>query len=307
MDIKSYIDDLFRYLETFENRYSEFKVEAFLQTYNGIYAVFDALRHDRTKAIELDRYFLDRIQKIPLNSSDLRQLSIQVIVTFFESEADIDGQTNRAYMYCRDLRPSKRDISYFEDYLMPILFRDGSLNGNFELNRFFLNQVSRYLNKFGRSIENEVSPEKFASFNEPRKFLELARRRLVLGENLITDRSSLEFHLHRVDGFGKLATKSELADRYLSHWAYLSQTSYWSRVKSSLSEVWGKSKGAFSNARYFRLMLTQRSAAYGFYLCIIALFLFGAWYGPVMWSNYTQDQLEQYNQDAESPTRTGKK
>lgn len=307
MDIKAYIDDLFGYLDTFENRYSEFKVEAFLQTYNGIYAVFDALRADRGKAIELDRYFLEKIQHTPLNSSDLRQLAIQVIVTFFESETDIDGQTNRAYMYCRDLRPSKRDIAYFEDYLIPLLFRDGSLNGSFELNRFFLEQVGRYLNKFGRSIDKDMPPEKFASLSESRKFLEFSRRRLVLGKDLLTDRASLEFHLDRIDDFAKISKKSDLAQRYLSHWEYLSESGFWTRVKSSLAEAWGKFKGAFSNARYFRLVLTQRSAAYGLYLFIIAFFLFWAWYGPVMLNNYSQEKLEQYKINAAQQTRGGGK
>ncbi len=307
MDIKSYIDDLFGYIETFENRFSEFKVEAFLQTYNGIYAVFDALRHDREKAVELDRYILEKIQKTPLNSSDLRQLVLQVLVTFFESEADIDGQTNRAYMYCRDLRPSKRDIAYFEDYLIPLLFRDGSLNGSFELNRFFLKQAGQYLDKFGRKIDSDISPEKFDSLSEPRKFLELSRRRQVLGENLLADRSSLEFHLHRVDAFAKISKNSALAEQYLSHWSYLIHSSFWSRLKSSLSEIWGKFKGAFSNARYFRLVLTQRSAAYGFYTIIIIFFLFIAWYGPVLLNNYTQNKLDLYKTNAAQNTRGGTK
>ena len=45
MEIKSYINDLFKYLDKFENRYDEFKTEAFVQTYNGIYAVFTTLSH----------------------------------------------------------------------------------------------------------------------------------------------------------------------------------------------------------------------------------------------------------------------
>ena len=118
MDIKSYIDELFTYLDTFENRYSEFETQAFMQTYNGIYAVFQALRQQRDKAVDVDQYFLNKIQKSPLSSSDLRQLCLQVLITFFESEADIDGQSNNSYLYCRDLRPVKRDISFFEDYLL---------------------------------------------------------------------------------------------------------------------------------------------------------------------------------------------
>ena len=122
MDIKTYIEDLFKYIDAFENRAADFDTEAFLQTYNGIYAVFQAMREDRDKAIGVDQFFLEWIKKTPLNASDLRQLVIQVLITYFESEADIDGKSNKSYLYCRDLRPTKRDISYFEGSLVRLLF-----------------------------------------------------------------------------------------------------------------------------------------------------------------------------------------
>lgn len=80
--IKTYIQDLFRYLEDYESNYSEFKTEAFFQTYNGIFAVFQALRKQRDKAVEVDLFFLENIKQAPLSSSDLRQLTIQILITF---------------------------------------------------------------------------------------------------------------------------------------------------------------------------------------------------------------------------------
>ena len=158
----------------------EFETEAFLQTYNGIAAVFHALRQQRDTAIEVDRFFLDKIRQAPLTSSDLRQITIQVLITRFESEADIDGQSNKAYHYCRGLRAVKQDVPFFEDNLVPLLFRDGSLNGNYRVNSFFLNEISRYLNTFGRPIQAALTPEAFGGMPDPLKFLELARRRFQL-------------------------------------------------------------------------------------------------------------------------------
>ncbi|MCP4570187.1 MAG: hypothetical protein GY841_21615 [FCB group bacterium] len=298
MDIKSYIDDLFEYLDKFENHYDEFKTEAFLQTYNGIYAVFQALGQQREQAIEVDRYFLERIKKTPITSSDLRQLTIQLLITFFESEADIDGQSNKAYLYCRDLRPIKRDVTYFESHLVPTLFREGSLNNNFPLNDFMLKEIARYLGKFGRGLQNDLSPESFAAMDDSMKFLELMRRRLILGTDLAADRNSLEFHLLRVDAFGKIGAKSVLFDRYLTEWGYLRKDSFWSKIKSSLGDFWGRIKGAFKSTRYFRLVTTQRPAAFLLYGLVIVFFILLAIYVPVKWSDYSQSQLENMQQKA---------
>lgn len=298
MDIKSYIEDLFKYLDTFENNYAEFETEAFLQTYNGIYAVFQALRQQRDKAVEIDRYFLDKIKKSPISSSDLRQLSLQVLVAFFESEADIDGQSNKAYLYCRDLRPIKRDISFFEDHLIPLLFREGSLNNNFRLNAYFLGEIARYLNKFGRSINENLTPEAFGALSDPAKLLELKRRRMALGDEVLSDRGGLEFHLLRVEAFAKLGRKNKLNEHYLTEWDYLRTTSFWAKLKSTCSGIWGKFKGAFKSARYFRLVMTQRSAAYLLYGVIILVFIFLALYVPSRWHDYSQDRLEEFQQKA---------
>lgn len=304
MDIKTYIDDLFRYLDTFERRSGEFETEAFLQTYNGIYAVFQALRQQRSEAIDVDRYFLDRIKKAPINSSDLRQVAIQVLITFFESESDIDGQSNKSYLYCRDLRPTKRDIGFFEDYLIPLLFREGSFNNNFRLNEYFLREIARYLNKFGRKVEEQITPEQFAALPDHGKFLMLMRRRIALGEDILRDRGSLEFHLQRVESFVKLGRKSPLFDEYLTRWDYLRKTSFWATVKASLAGLWGKFKGAFRNLRYFRLVMTQRTGAYLFYGLIIALFIFLAIYIPVKWQDFSQHKLEEFQRKA-TTTQSG--
>ena len=304
MDIKTYINDLFRYLDTFEGRPAEFETEAFLQTYNGIYAVFQALRQQRADAIEVDQYFLGRIKQSPINSSDLRQVAIQVLITFFESEADIDGKSNKSYLYCRDLRPTKRDIGFFEDYLIPLLFREGSLNNNFRLNEYFLREIARYLNKFGRKVEEQITPEQFAALSDHAKFLMLMRRRIALGEDVIRDRGSLEFHLQRVDAFSKLGRRSQLFDQYLIKWDYLRKTSFWDTVKASLTALWGKFKGAFRNVRYFRLVMTQRTGAYLFYGLIIALFIFLAIYVPAKWHGYSQHKLEEFQKKA-TTTQSG--
>ncbi|MCK5125864.1 MAG: hypothetical protein KAR42_06380 [candidate division Zixibacteria bacterium] len=306
MDIKTYIDDLFRYLDTFENKSTEFETEAFLQTYNGIYAVFQAFRKQRDKAIEVDQYFLQRIQKEPLTSSVLRQLTIQVLITFFESEADIDGQSNKSYLYCRDLRASKRDIAYFEEHLLPLLFRDGGLNNNFRLNSFFLSEIGRYLNKFGRDVNAGLSPEAFESMSVPQRFLELMRRRLSLGPDLLSDRNSLEFHLHRVDAFSKLSGKSGVGEQYLKKWNYLKTTSFWDKVTGALSEIGGKIKGTFASFTYFKLVITQRTAAFFWYSVIALFFVFLSIYVPMKWVSYSDEKLEQFNNKAAVIQRGGK-
>lgn len=298
MDIKTYIEDLFRYLDTFESRYAEFETEAFLQTYNGIYAVFQTLRRQRDDALDVDQFFLKRIQKSPVSSSDLRQLTIQVLITFFESEADTDGRSNKSYLFCRDLRPIKRDISFFEDHLVPLLFREGSLNNNFRLNSFFLGQISRYLNKFGRPINKNITPEAFGALSDPGKFLELNRRRLVLGKDVMTDRGSLEFHLGRIDACKKLGRSSRLCESYLTDWGYLKEQSFWANLKIAAAGIWGKFKGAFKSARYFRLVMTQRAAAYLFYGVIMVIFILLAFYVPSKWHDYSMRKLEDFQNKA---------
>ncbi len=292
--VRSYVDDLFRYLDTYENSYAQFETEAFLQTYNGICAVFQALRKQRDKAIALDEHFLDKVKQSPLTSSDLRQLTTQVLITFFESEADIDGLSNHAYSYCRGVRGVKQDVPFFENHLVPLLFREGSLTNNYRLNSFLLNEIARYVNRFGKSLKTDLNPEQFAALGDPLKFLELARRRQQLGADIITDRTSLEFHLQRVETFTKLKQKSRLYEHYLKEWNYLREKSFWSRVKAALGELGGKIKGVFFSWRYFRLVLTQRNPAFLFYGLIIVFFILLAVYVPVKWGDYTQGRLHQF-------------
>jgi hypothetical protein len=296
--IKAYIDDLFSYLSLYENNYEQFQTEAFFQTYHGIGAVFQALRQQRDKAIEVDNYFLEKIRQSPVTSSDLRQLTIQIIITFFESEADTDGQSNKAYLFCRDLRSAKRDVAYFEQFLTPMLFQEGSLNNNFELNNFFLGEIGRYISRFSSPVQADITPERFSSLPESLKFLELARRRLDLGKELVKDRNSLEFHLQGVGDFNKLASKNSIFDYYLRQWDYLIETSFWSRLKGFAVELWGKVKGIFSSSKYFRLSLAQRNSAYVFYGLIIILFIFLALYIPSKWNSTTHNALTELEKKA---------
>jgi hypothetical protein len=296
--IKRYVEDLFRYLDIYENRYSEFETEAFFQTYNGIYAVFQAMREQRDKAVDVDQFFLERIRQSPLSSSDLRQLTIQVLITYFESEADTDGQSNKSYLHCRELRPVKRDASYFDDHLIPLLFREGSLNNNFRLNSFFLNEIARYVNKFAKGIDADISPELYASLSDPLKMLELMRRRLRLGVDLLGDRNALEFHLQRVDDFRKLSGRGRVYEAYLKDWNYLAKSTFWDRMKSSMGVLWGKFKGLFSSFRYFRLNLVERKPAYILYTLIIIIFILLAIYIPSKWQGYAGDKLKNLDDKA---------
>ncbi|MDH3889902.1 MAG: hypothetical protein OEV49_02360 [candidate division Zixibacteria bacterium] len=291
--VKSYVEDLFRYLENFETNPQQFATEAFLQTYSGIGAVFQALRQQRDKAVELDQFLLEKIKQAPLTSSDLRQTTVQVLVAFFEAEADIDGQSNRAYTYVRGLRAVKQDVPFIEKHLTPLLFRDGSMNNNYPLCMFFLGEMARYMNTFGKPLQTSISPEAFNALADPLKFLELARRRLQMGKELMQDRSSLEFHVHRIEGFAKLADRSPLFDYHLKQWRYVVKSGgFWTRVGAFLGGLGGKLTGVFSSSRYFRMSLSQRNPAYGFYGVVIILFLLLALYVPLKWSQYRQDKLE---------------
>ena len=294
--VRSHVDNLFRYLDTYERSYAQFQTEAFLQNYQGIRAVFQALRKQRDKAVALDEIFLEKIKQSPLTASDLRQLTIQVLVTFFESEADIDGLSNRAYSMCRGVRAVKQDVPFFENHLVPLLFRQGGLNDNVRLNSFFLGEIALYLNRYGRSLQTDLSPEQFGGLTDPMKILQLERRRVQLGSDLLADRTTLEFHLKRVAVFNKLRQKSKLNEYYLKQWGYLVDKSFWSRVKGFFGELWGKVRGVFSSWRYFGLVLSQRNPAYLFYGLLIVLFVLLAIYVPIKWSEYGRDRLEQLDQ-----------
>ena len=295
-EIRSYIDDLFRYIDTYENKYSEFQAEAFLQTYNGIYAVFQTLPQDRDEAVRIDQYFLEKVRQSPLSSSDMRQLTLQLLVSFFESEADVDGRSNEAYSFCRGLRSIKQDIPFIENHLIVLLFDEGSLNNNFKLNAFFMGEMVRFMRKFGRALQAGLSPEAFDHLRDPLKMLELARRKLELGTNLLKDRATLEFHLKQVDAFEKLKLRGRMIEAYFKEWDYLVTSNFWSTVKSFFGVQWGKIKGAFRSWRYLKLVVTQRSPAYVFYSAIIVLAIVIAILVPKLWQNYEDTQLQEFKE-----------
>lgn len=292
MDKKAYIDDLFKYLKTYETNYSQFEAEAFMQTYNGIRTVFQTLREQRDQAVEVDYSFLDAVKLAPLPSSDLRHLTVQMLITYFESVADVDGRSNQAYDYCRGLRAVKQDVPFFEEVLLPLLFREGALNDNSRLHSFLLDELANFLNKFGRPINADLSPEAFDAFDNGRKFLELARRKLQLGNDLLSDRSSLEFHLQRVGSFDKLSQKKKLFKEYLMQWNYLIKVSFWTKVKSFFGELGGKAKGFFSSYRYTRLVFSQRRPAFFLLTFLVVFWLFLAVMTPLWWLDYEQGQLD---------------
>ena len=298
--ITSYIEDLFKYLNGYESDYASFEAEAFFQTYNGIGAVFQALREQREKAVEVDRVFLEKIKQRPLNSSDLRQLTIQIIVSFFESVADTDGQSGNAYIYCRELRNVRQDVPYFETVLMPLLSREGSLNNNFKLNHFFLKEIGRYIRKFSRSFSTDVNYEDFKGMPVHQKLLVLYLRRAELGEDIINDRDSLEFHMRNVGVFDKFRQESPLAESYLREWGYLSQgPSFMDRLRRFFAIVGGKLRGSFSSSNYVRLSFSQRYSAYLFYGLMIVVFVFLAIFVPLQWNKHTEKRLEKFKDHVE--------
>lgn len=296
--MNTYIEDLFSYLNKFEAR-TGFDAEAFLQTYNGVYTVFGAMREDRTKAIELDQFFVERIKQNPLGQSDLRQLTIQVLISYFETEADIDGQSNQGYLYCRSLREVRQDVPYFENHLVPLLFREGALGGDQRLVTFFLGEIARFMNRYSGRMDPDTKPEKFDALPEPTKYLHLARRRLEYGKDLVSDRTSLEFHLLQVNAFTKMSNRGKAQRELLSQWGYLRTTSFWAKVMAAIREFGGKLGGAFSNWKYFRLVMTQRNSAYLTYSVIILIFVFLAIYVPLKWNAHTERELGTFNEHAQ--------
>jgi hypothetical protein len=168
------------------------------------------------------------------------------------------------------------------------------LNNINQLNAFFLAKIARYLNTFGKPIQTDLSPETFGGLSDPMKFLEMARRRQQLGEGLMQDRSTLEFHMHRIEAFKKLAQRGPLFNWYLHEWNYVVKAGgFWAKVKGFFGRLGGKFRGAFSSSRYFRMSLAQRNPAYAFYGIIIILFILLAIYVPMKWSEYKQDRLQQ--------------
>jgi hypothetical protein len=301
----TYIEDLFTYLERFEQHQDQFDTEAFLQTYNGVYAVFQALRQQRDKAVELDNFFLDHVRKVPLNKSDLRLITTQLLISFFEAEADIDGQSNKSYLYCRSLREIKQDSPYFETHLVPLLFAEAALNFNLQLNTFFLNEFARYINRYGHRFDPDMKPEAFDHLSEPSKYLLLARRRLELGQDLMKDRASLEFHLQQVNAFNKLALKSRTHREHLAQWKYLKESNFWAKIAQWFGEFFGRIGGAFSSWKYFRLVTRQRNTAYVVYTLVILLSIFVIIFTPMKWSSHGQETLQQLNTHADSLQQRG--
>ena len=305
MDIRTYIQDLFDYLDKYERASAQFETEAFLQTYNGIIAVFSSLRQQRSEAVAVDEYILDKIRNTPLTSSDLRQLTAQILITFFESEVDTDGQSNRAYSYCRGLRAIKQDTQFFEKHLVPLICDGTSLGANLRLKQFLLREIARYLRKFGRPLQAAILPETFLAMPASVQLLELTRRQSELGRELMKDRGSLEFHLARVDYFDKLRSNGRLHEHLLATWGYLQAETFWSKFKSGMSNLASSVAGAFASSGYFRLVINQRRPAYLFYAIIIALALFIAIYVPLKWSSYGEERLQEFQEHSQTTGETG--
>lgn len=305
MEIRAYIQDLFDYLEKFESPAAHFETEAFLQTYNGIIAVLNSLRQQRTEAVAVDEYLLERVQQTPLTSSDLRHLTIQVLITFFESEADTDGQSNRAYSYCRGLRAVKQDIPFFEKHLVPLICDDSSLAANLRLKEFLLSEIARYLGKFGRPLKANLSPEDFQALPSPLQLLELRRRRTELGRGLVKERTSLEFHLQRVDYFGKISSWGRIYEHLLQKWEYLETATFWTKVKEGLATMAGGIARAFASSGYFRLVINQRRPAYLFYTLVIVVLIFIAIFVPLKWQSFGEQQLEEFQEQSQTTGQTG--
>jgi hypothetical protein len=298
MEIRGHIEQLFRYIGTYETSYSDFDAEAFIRTYEGARAVFKALREHRDEAVETDYCFLDFIQQSPLTSSDLRKLTVQLLITYFEMEADEDGRCNQAYKYIRTVRPVKQDVGFFEDHLLPVLFQQNAVNGNYLLHKFFLREIARFINRYGRALRINLSPEEFEALSEPRKLLELCRRRLELGQGLTDDSNSLEIHLRRVGVFKKLSRRSRLFDLYLSDWKYLEKVTFWSKLRRALSSGFGKFRGIFTSLRYTRLVLSQRRAAYFAYTIAVLLWIAVAVLTPILWSAYNESKYQELEERA---------
>ncbi len=298
MEISGYIDDLFRYLEAFETNTTQFETEAFLQTYNGIIAVFGALREQRDRAVEVDQALLEKMKLAPLTTSDLRQTTVQVLVSFFEAEVDVDGRSDRSYSYCRGVRPVKQDVPFIVNHLVPGLFRTGALQNNTRLNHFLLDEMARFMSKFGKPVDSAMTPETWQQLSDPLKVFELARRRRDLGDDLIHDRTSLEFHLNRVNLINRLAERSKLIDGYLSSWGYVQRETFWSKLSKSLGAVFGKLRGTFSSSTHFRLTMTQRRPAILIYLVVMILAVAFAIWVPGYWSNHTEQRLEEFRSES---------
>jgi len=296
VELKQHIESLFRYLNSYEKDYGSFETEAFIQTYNGITAVFKTLRSHRDDAVETDYAFLDFIQSSPLTSSDLRRLTVQTMISYFEAQADVDGRSNQAYLYVRNLRSVKQDVQFIEQHLIPLLFRPGSLNANFRLHSFFLVELAKYLNEYGPTLPRDLSPEEFDRLGDDLKFLTLCRRRLQFGTTLVSERIDPEFHLHRVGSFRKLAAKDKILGAYLSEWQYLGGgDGFWSRVAKWLSGLGAKGKGFFTSLDYSRLVFRQRRPALVFNVFMIVVWLALDILAPKLWWNFSEKKLDDLN------------
>ncbi len=296
MAVKANIEKLFVYLDAFESQPAAFETQAFIQTYNGVRAVFRVLREQRDQAVEVDYTFLDFIKQVPLTASDLREITVQILICYFEAEADVDGRTNQSYSYCRGQRPVKQDVPYIEEKLAPLLFRERALNNNEQLHGFMLDEICAFLNTHGRSLKADLTPEEFDRLKDPIKMLVLARRRHQFGTALLNDRSSLEFDLHRVNAFHKLGSKNRAFEQYFKNWNYLYKPSFWTRVKTTITELGGKGRGIFSSFRYTRLVFSQRGPAFVKYVVFIVFWIVLAILVPRWWLEHDDSQLQKMNQ-----------
>jgi hypothetical protein len=293
MDIKGNIDTLFRYVAEFEGRSPQFQTEAFMQTYHGIRAVFKSLVQDRNQAVETDYIFLDHVQRTSPGTSPLRNITAQVLISFFEAEADPDNRSNQAWSYIRSLRPVRPDAIYIEQHLASDLTTPDALHGDLQLSMFLLEQMADYMNKYGRPLDPALTPEAFSALDDHLKLLMLCRRRLELGPALLSERSSLEFALERTGALRGLSESSGLYSACLTRWGYLQESTFWSRVLGVIRPMIAKTKGLFLSTRYTRLLFSERRPAVFLQVFIILVWIALAVLTPVLWRHQNDKHLEE--------------
>jgi len=153
----------------------------------------------------------------------------------------------------------KRDISFFEDHLVALLFMRAVLNNNFRLNEFFSARDCAVSGQIRHPFKDAVSPEQLGRLVTRANFLTLRGRRVALGEDVARDRGSLEFHLQRIDPFTKLGSQEPPFNGALFDVVGLpcARQVLGDGAQFRSHGRMGEIQGAFKNARYFRL--SQRS------------------------------------------------
>jgi hypothetical protein len=297
------INALFNKISYYEEGSSSFNSREFQENFVGLLALFEAEQDQIEDSQEVDRILSRRIREFDIHRSDLRTLSLHLLTMYYKFLANVPHPLDRAYILCREKRRPKKDAQYLIEDLVPLVFKPGILNDDFELKHFFLERIAVFQIKFGGAppLYDTLSIDEIKMIPKPVLLLGLVRRRLGHVGSLNRE-GTIENKCLREGYFGTLGGEDRFFRSVLERLDYYVRIPWYSKIWARIKQGFLRIFSVFSSTNFFAYVLTRRRAAFLFYLFFILLFLAISVGLPLWWKSLNQKKLEKLEQARVSET-----